>query len=157
MLQQSHLQDDQCIHGGSFDVVPPAWIWFHNFKQHYVVSTIVWQNICATKFFFCFTKVKCEWIGVAYTTSTCKTNFKHINNAHSSTHSCNTHSSSIKCPRRPKTPLGEFQDSLNDVMHEENSPNKDFDALVWISILASSQETFENTCLKKNFYGKKLK
>lgn len=133
MLQQSHLQDYQCIHGGSFDVVPPACVWFHSFKQHCVASTIVWQNICATKFFFCFAKVKCEWIGVVYTTSTCKTNFKHTNNAHSNTHSCNTHSSNIRYPRRPNTPLGEFQDSLNDVMHEENSPNKIFDALVRIS------------------------
>lgn len=71
-------------------------------------------------FYFHLTKVKCEPIGVMYTTY--KIDSKHTNNAHSS----NTKYQKFNIC------LGEFQDSSNDAMHEDNPPNKDSYALIKI-------------------------
>jgi hypothetical protein len=42
----------------------------------------------------------------------------------------NAHSSNIKYQRKLNICLGEFQDSWNDAMHEDNPPNKDSYALI---------------------------
>lgn len=65
--------------------------------------------------------MKCEQVGVMYTTY--KIDSKHKNNAHSS---------NTKYQRKPNIRLGEFQDSLNDAMREDNPPNKDSYALIKI-------------------------
>jgi hypothetical protein len=58
--------------------------------------------------------------------------------------------------QKPNTPLGEFQDSLNDVMHEENSPNKDFDVLIRISNIGLLPRNIRKHVFKEKLLWKKM-
>ncbi len=121
-LQQGHLWNYQCIHGGSTNVAPSTCTWFCGSQWHHI-ATIIFQQRNNYVIDFCFhlTKVKCEQVGVMYTTY--KIDSKHTNNAHSS---------NTKYQRKLNICLGEFQDSLNDAMHEDNPPIKDSYALIKI-------------------------
>lgn len=119
-LQQGHLWNYQCIHGGSTNVAPSTCTMILWLPNDIILLQLYFNKETTMLLIFVF--ISPRWNVNKLESCTPPTKLNPSTN--------NVHSSNIKYQRKLNICLGEFQDSSNDAMHEDNPPNKDSYALI---------------------------